>query len=314
MLQKILTPSTARFVQAKTEFPTLVAMYKKHEQSFWTANEIDLARDIADFNSLSPAESQYLKVILAFFAAADGMVNENIALNFYNEVQHVEIRSFYSFQIAMENIHAQTYKLLIQTYVSNDDEQNALFASVETHPSIAAKAKFCAKYMDATRFDFVTRLIAFACVEGIFFSSSFCSIFWFKKRLLMPGLCQSNDLISRDEALHALFPCELYRLIDVKSSFVHDIIMEAVTLECAFVESILPQPLDDMTAPSMCQYVRYCADILLGLLQEKPLFKVSNPYPWMNFIAIDGKSNFFETPETYKLGDFSKVFAVDVDV
>lgn len=270
-------------------------MYKQAEASFWTAEEIDLSGDLSDWeNRLTPDEKHFIKHVLAFFAASDGIVNENLAINFMNEVQYPEARCFYGFQIMMENIHSEAYSLLIDTYIQDSAEKNYLFNAIETVPCVTKKAEWALRWI--TQGSFAERLVAFAAVEGIFFSGSFCSIFWLKKRGLMPGLSFSNELISRDEGLHCDFACLLYSQLRNKldPKEVQEIISKAVEIEREFVCDALPVKLIGMNSDLMCQYIEFVADRLLAALGVPKIFHTSNPFDFMDLISIPGKTNFFE--------------------
>jgi ribonucleoside-diphosphate reductase beta chain len=278
-------------------------MYKKAEASFWTAEEIDLSQDLKDWDKLSDDERHFVKHVLAFFAASDGIVNENLAMRFCNEVQIPEARCFYGFQIAMENIHSETYSLLIDTYIKDQTEKTYLFNAMETVPAVSRKAEWALKWIDSDR-SFAERIVAFAAVEGIFFSGSFCSIFWLKKRGLMPGLTFSNELISRDEGLHCDFACLLFDLIKNKpdEDVVRQIITEAVAIEKEFVTEALPVGLIGMNADLMSQYIEFVADRLLISLGLQKHYKAQNPFDWMELISLQGKTNFFEK----RVADYQK--------
>jgi ribonucleoside-diphosphate reductase subunit M2 len=271
-------------------------MYKKQVDCFWRAEEIDLSKDLAHWDTLSQEEKFFLSMILAFFAASDGIVLENLGLRFMNDVQISEARAFYGFQIAMENIHSQTYSLLIETYIKNAEEKDKLFRALENFECIKKKGDWAQKWIKDNRSGFATRLIAFACVEGIFFSGAFCSIYWMKKRGLMPGLTFSNELISRDEALHCEFAVLLYsKLVNkVKKSRVHEIIKEAVEIENEFICEALPCRLIGMNSQLMTQYIQFCADRLCVQLGYDKIYNVSNPFDFMELISLEGKVNFFE--------------------
>jgi ribonucleoside-diphosphate reductase beta chain len=271
------------------------AMYKQAEASFWTAEEIDLQQDMMDWeNKLTKDERHFIKHVLAFFAASDGIVNENLAINFLNEVQYPEARCFYGFQIAIENIHAETYSLLIDTYIKDNKEKDFLFNAIETLPCVAKKAEWAMRWIENG--SFAERLVAFAAVEGIFFSGSFCSIFWLKKRGLMPGLAFSNELISRDEGLHCDFACLLYNQLQEKLPVeeVTGVIAEAVEYEKEFVTDAIPVALIGMNAKLMCQYIEFVADRLLGELGCPKIYNATNPFDFMEMISLQGKTNFFE--------------------
>lgn len=296
-------------------------MYKKAESSFWNAEEIDLASDLKDWESLSNNERHFVSHVLAFFAASDGIVNENLVSNFAIEVQLPEARCFYGFQIAMENIHNETYSLLIDTYIKDQKEKMHLLRAIETVPSVQKKAKWALKWCDANNALFAERMIAFAAVEGIFFSGSFCAIFWLKKRGLMPGLCFSNELISRDEGLHCEFACLLYKKLVNKlpKSRIVEIVTNAVEIEKEFVVDSLPVELIGMNSNLMCKYIEFCADRLLGALGCTKYYNAVNPFEWMEMISLQGKTNFFEK----RVGEYAKsgvgvnseeqVFSVNAD-
>jgi ribonucleoside-diphosphate reductase subunit M2 len=271
-------------------------MYKKQVDCFWRAEEIDLTKDLNHWDSLTSDEKYFLSMILAFFAASDGIVLENLGLRFMNDVQISEARAFYGFQIAMENIHSQTYSLLIETYIKDAEEKDKLFRALENFDCIKKKGDWAQKWIKDNRSGFATRLIAFACVEGIFFSGAFCSIYWMKKRGLMPGLTFSNELISRDEALHCEFAVLLYSKLNnkVKKSRVHEIIKESVEIESEFICQALPCRLIGMNSQLMTQYIQYCADRLCVQLGYDKIYNVGNPFDFMELISLEGKVNFFE--------------------
>ena len=279
-------------------------MYKKAEASFWTAEEIDLAGDLNDWEGLSKDERHFVSHVLAFFAASDGIVNENLAQNFATEIQSPEARCFYGFQIAVENIHSETYSLLIDTYVKNAQEKDHLLNAIQTVPCVQKKAQWALQWCDPRHASFAERCIAFAAVEGIFFSGSFCSIFWLKKRGLMPGLCFSNELISRDEGLHCDFACMLYRKLvnPLPDERIYEIIRHAVDIEQEFVRDSLPVELIGMNARLMCQYIEFCADRLLVALELPRWYGSTNPFDWMELISLQGKTNFFEK----RVGEYAK--------
>jgi len=270
-------------------------MYKKHEASFWTAEEIDLGADKQDWETLNKDEQHFIKYVLAFFAASDGIVNENLATNFANEVQVPEARAFYGFQMAMENIHSETYSLLIDTYITDTAEKNRLFNALETIPAVAVKANWALQWMKRER-SFHERIVAFAAVEGILFSGSFCAIYWLKKRGKMPGLGFSNDLIARDEGLHTEFACLIYTTLKHKltDDLVHEIVAGAVEVEQKFICDALPCKLIGMNADQMTQYIQFVADRLLTSLGHPMLYNASNPFDWMELISLQGKTNFFD--------------------
>lgn len=294
-VEPILKESNDRFVIFPIKHKEIWEMYKKAEASFWTAEEIDLHQDMNDWeNKLTKDERHFIKHVLAFFAASDGIVNENLAINFLNEVQYPEARCFYGFQIAIENIHAETYSLLIDTYIKDSKEKDFLFNAIENLPCVAKKADWALKWIENG--NFAQRLVAFAAVEGIFFSGSFCSIFWLKKRGLMPGLAFSNELISRDEGLHCDFACLLYSQLQNKldPQEVTQIITEAVEYEKEFVVDAIPVALIGMNAKLMCQYIEFVADRLLGELGCPKVYNSTNPFDFMEMISLQGKTNFFE--------------------
>ena len=279
-------------------------MYKKAEASFWTAEEIDLASDLNDWKSLSANERHFVSHILAFFAASDGIVNENLASNFATEITIPEARCFYGFQIAVENIHSETYSLLIDTYVRDPSERHHLLNAIETVPCVQEKAQWALQWCEPKNASFAERCIAFAAVEGIFFSGSFCAVFWLKKRGLMPGLSFSNELISRDEGLHCDFACLLYgKLVNkLSDERVTEIITNAVEIEKSFVTDALPVELIGMNSALMCTYIEFCADRLLVELGAPKFYSSENPFPWMEMISLQGKTNFFEK----RVGEYSK--------
>ena len=278
-------------------------MYKKHESTFWTAEEIHLTEDLQDWEKLSDNERHFIKNVLAFFAASDGIVNENIAENFVREVQYTEAKFFYGFQIMMENIHSETYSLLINTYIKDSTERDYLFNAIDNIPAVKKKAEWALRWVDNG--SFAERLIAFAAVEGIFFSGSFCSIFWLAKRGIMKGLSFSNELISRDEGLHCDFACLLYNqhiVNKLDKSILEKIITDAVVIEKEFVTESLPVGLIGMNADLMCEYIEFVADRLLVSLGNPRVYNAKNPFPFMEMLSLQGKTNFFER----KVGDYSK--------
>jgi len=293
-MEVLLEENKDRFVLLPIKYPEIWNMYKKHEASFWTAEEIDLSPDLKDWEKLNNDERHFIKHVLAFFAASDGIVNENLAVNFMKEVQLPEARCFYGFQIMIENIHSETYSLLIDTYIKDPVEKNRLFNALETVPCVQKKAEWALRWINNG--SFAERLVAFAAVEGIFFSGSFCSIFWLKKRGLMPGLSFSNELISRDEGLHCDFACLLYGMLNEKLSQerIYEIIRDAVMNEHEFVTDALPVSLIGMNAKMMCQYIEFVADRLLVALGYPKIYNVTNPFDFMETISLQGKTNFFE--------------------
>lgn len=311
-----------RYTLFPIQHPAIWEMYKKHQAAFWTAEEIDLSQDLDDWEKLTDGERHFIKHVLAFFAASDGIVLENLIERFCNDVQLPEARSFYGFQAAMENIHSETYSLLIDTYVRDPAEKTDLFRAIETLPCVAKKAKWALTWISSEA-SFVERLVAFAAVEGIFFSGSFCAIFYMKKRGLMPGLTFSNELISRDEGLHCDFACLLYSMIPeserLEEARIHAIIGDSVECEKHFISEALPVDLIGMNATKMCEYIEFCADRLLMSLGYSKLFQAVNPFEWMELISIEGKTNFFER----RVGEYQKAgvtgnredraFALDCD-
>lgn len=295
-VEPILQENPDRFVLYPIRFDDLWAYYKKAEGSFWTAEEIDLAADLHDWNNrLNDDERHFVKHVLAFFAASDGIVNENLAENFVREVQYSEAKFFYGFQIMMENVHSETYSLLIDTYIRDEKEKMGLFHAMDTLDCVKKKAEWALRWIESD--SFAERLIAFAAVEGIFFSGSFCSIFWLKKRGLMPGLAFSNELISRDEGLHCDFACHLYTnhiINKLPSERIRQIITEAVTIEKEFVCDALPVRLIGMNADMMSQYIEFVADRLLSELGVEKYYNASNPFDFMEYISMETKTNFFE--------------------
>lgn len=301
-IEPILAANRDRFVVLPIQYDTVWGMYKKAEASFWTAEEVDLSEDLADWVKLNDNERHFISTILAFFAASDGIVNENLAINFMREVQIPEARCFYGFQIAMENIHSEMYSLLIDTYVKDPVKKSFLFRAIDTVPAVKQKAEWALKWIDSP--NFAERLVAFAAVEGIFFSGSFCSLFWLKKRGLMPGLTFSNELISRDEALHCEFATLLYSMLNQKldASRVQQIIQEAVEIEKSFVSEALPVSLIGMNGVMMKQYIEYVADYWLVRLGVAKIYNATNPFDFMELISLSGKTNFFEK----RVGDYQK--------
>jgi ribonucleoside-diphosphate reductase beta chain len=294
--EPILQPNKNRFVIFPIQHDDIWQWYKKQEASFWTAEEIDLHQDVYDWkNKLTSDEKYFIKHILAFFAASDGIVNENLAENFVNEVQYSEAKFFYGFQIMMENIHSEMYSLLIDTLVDDDKEKDELFNAIERFPAIKKKADWALRWIESD--SFAERLIAFAAVEGIFFSGAFCSIFWLKKRGIMPGLATSNEFISRDEGLHRDFACHLHsnHLVNkVSVDRITQIITEALEIEREFITESLPVNLIGMNAKLMAEYLEFVADHLLETLHCPKVYNTANPFDFMDMISLEGKTNFFE--------------------
>jgi ribonucleoside-diphosphate reductase subunit M2 len=303
--EPLLKESQRRFVLFPIQFNEIWQMYKKAEASFWTAEEMDLSKDLHDWeNKLNDNERHFISHVLAFFAASDGIVNENLVERFSNEVQAAEARCFYGFQIMMENIHSETYSLLIDTYIKDPARREYLFDAIETIPCIKKKADWAIRWISDRKSTFAERLVAFAAVEGIFFSGSFASIFWLKKRGLMPGLTFSNELISRDEGMHTDFACLLFSHLKRRPhpSVVRHIITDAVTIEQEFLTDALPVSLIGMNAKLMCQYIEFVADRLLVALGNEKVYNVTNPFDFMDMISLQGKTNFFEK----RVSDYSK--------
>jgi len=311
MADPILTPSLSRFTTFPIRYNDLWALYKKAIGSFWTVEEIDLAGDLKDWDKLNSDEQHFIKMVLAFFAASDGIVMENIDLNFSKDVQIAEARSFYSYQGFNESIHSETYSLMIDKLVKDPEEKANLFRAIETSPAVKRKAEWALRWIGGEA-PFAQRLVAFACVEGIFFSGSFCSIFWLKKRGLMPGLSFSNELISRDEGLHQEFAVTLYHNLQTKldDNTIIQIVIEALEIESEFITEALPCHLIGMDAESMREYIKFVAQRLLkqlGCTQHSIV--ANNPFDWMENISLEGKTNFFEK----RVGDYSKHMVVEGD-
>ena len=303
----LLAPDDNRFVLLQIKDNDIWLMYKKQIDCFWRAEEIDLSRDV--WSDLTDNEQHFISMILAFFAASDGIVLENLATRFMGDVQLAEARAFYGFQIAMENIHSETYSILIETYIKNSEEKAKLFNAISTYPCITKKADWCKKWINDNRSTFASRLVAFACVEGIFFSGAFCSIFWLKKRSLLPGLTFSNELISRDEALHTEFAILLYSKLSKKltKSRIHEIISAAVEIETEFICDALSCRLIGMNSILMSQYIKFVADRLCVQLGYDKIYNAANPFDFMELISLESKSNFFEkTVSEYALATKTK--------
>ncbi|PSC74036.1 Ribonucleoside-diphosphate reductase small chain [Micractinium conductrix] len=301
--EPLLQANEDRFVMFPIKNPAIWEAYKKAEASFWTAEEVDLGSDQADWEKLNDGERHFISHVLAFFAASDGIVNENLGARFMKEVQLPEARAFYGFQIAIENIHSEMYSLLLESYIKDNREKDRLFHAVQTVPVVKKKAEWAMKWIDSSE-RFAERLLAFACVEGIFFSGSFCSIFWLKKRGLMHGLTFSNELISRDEGLHTDFACLLYNNLvhQLSEERVTAIVSEAVTIEKEFICEALPVDLIGMNSRLMAQYIEFVADRLLVALGCEKLYNVTNPFDFMEMISLQGKTNFFEK----RVGEYQK--------
>jgi ribonucleotide reductase beta subunit family protein with ferritin-like domain len=296
IIEPLLEEDQNRFVLFPIKDAEIWNMYKKQVDCFWRAEEVDLTKDNAHWNTLQDDERYFLSMILAFFAASDGIVMENLAQRFMSEVQLAEARAFYGFQIAMENIHSQMYSMLIDTYIKDTTEKHRLFNAIQTFPCIKKKADWALKWIGDKRSTFQTRLVAFACVEGIFFSGAFCSIYWMKKRGLMPGLTFSNELISRDEALHTEFAVLLYTKMvkKIQRHRIYEIVRDAVEIEKEFIAEALPCRLIGMNAKLMCQYIEFVADRLVLQLGYDKIYNATNPFEFMEMISLAGKTNFFE--------------------
>ena len=301
---KILIENPNRFVILPINYNGVWQMYKKALASFWSVEEVDLSNDYNDWEKLKDEEKHFIKNILAFFAGSDGIVNENLGVRFMNEIQIPEAKCFYGFQIAMENIHSEMYSLLIDTYIKDDQEKDRLFRAIETIPVIKKKAEWALKWIEDKDSNFAIRLIAFACVEGIFFSGSFCAIFWLKKRGLMPGLTFSNELISRDEGMHTDFAVLIYNLLDTKLDplIIKSIVEEAVEIEKEFIIDTIPCRLIGMNQQLMSEYIEFVADRLLLQMGCDKNYNTPNPFSFMDMISMEGKTNFFEK----RVGEYSK--------
>lgn len=311
-LEPLLRENPRRFVIFPIQYPDIWEKYKEAEACFWTTEEINLSDDVKDWEEkLNDNERYFLSHVLAFFAASDGIVNENLVERFSQEVQVTEARCFYGLQIAIENVHSETYSMLIETYISNPDQKEYLFNAIETMPCVKKKADWALKWIGSKTATFGERIIAFAAVEGIFFSGSFASIFWMKKRSLMPGLTFSNELISRDEGLHCKFACLLFSHLVQKPSEnrIANIVLDAVKIEKEFLTEALPVSLIGMNCELMCKYIEFVADNLLTKLSCKKVFNTENPFDFMNNISIDGETNFFEK----KVGEYQKPELGNVD-
>ena len=308
-VEPLLQSDDNRYVMFPIQDQSIWQMYKKQIDCFWRAEEIDLSKDLGHWDSLQKDEKYFISMVLAFFAASDGIVLENLATRFMGEVQLSEARAFYGFQIAMENVHSETYSLLIDTYIKDREEKTNLFQAMDNFPCIKKKADWAIKWIHDKRSSFATRLVAFACIEGIFFSGAFCSIYWLKKRGLMPGLTFSNELISRDEALHTEFAVLLYSKLNkqVSKSKVIEIIKDAVEIEKEFICDALPCRLIGMNIDLMCQYIEFVADRLIVQLGHDKIYNSKNPFDFMEMISIEGKTNFFEKRVAeYALADKTK--------
>ena len=305
LAEPLLTENPQRYVMFPLQDTDIWKLYKKMFDCMWRAEEIDLSKDMVHWNSLNDNERHFIKMILAFFAASDGIVLENLGMRFLSEVQLPEARAAYGFQLMMENVHSEVYSLLIDTYIKDEQEKSKLFNALEVFPCIRKKADWAIKWIEDKRSSFAARLVAFACVEGIFFSGAFCSIYWLKKRGLMPGLTFSNELISRDEGMHTDLACLLFTKLknQLNKQKVRDIIKEAVVIEKEFICEALPCKLIGMNAKLMSQYIEFVADRLLVQLGCNKIYKVSCPFDFMEMISLEGKTNFFEK----RVGEYSLV-------
>ena len=304
--EPLLTPENSRYVMFPIKDNDIWNMYKKQIDCFWVVQEVDLSKDLNDWNTLSGDEQKFISMVLAFFSSSDGIVMENLAVRFMNDVQLSEARAFYGFQIAMENIHSEMYSTLIDTYIKDLGERDQLFNAIDRYPCIAKKADWAKKWINDTRSSFATRLVGFAVVEGIFFSSAFASIYWIKKRGLMPGLTFSNQLISRDEALHTEFAVLLYNKLQKKLSKqkMAEIITEAVEIEKEFITEAIPCKMIGMNSKMMIQYIEFVADRLLVQLGYEKIYNSANPFDFMELISMETKVNFFErTNSEYALAN-----------
>lgn len=303
VIEPLLTENPNRYVMFPVQDDDIWKMYKLMMDSFWRAEEIDFSKDLKHWQTLKPEEQHFIKMVLAFFAASDGIVLENLGMRFLSEVQLPEARATYGFQLMMENVHSETYSLLIDTYIKNEGEKMKLFKAIDNFPCIKKKADWAIKWIQDKRSCFATRLIAFACVEGIFFSGSFCSIYWLKKRGLMPGLTFSNELISRDEGMHTDFAVLLFKKLikKPKKAKIIELIREAVSIEQEFITEALPCKLIGMNAKQMKQYIEFVADRLMLQLGYNKIYNSSNPFDFMEMISLEGKTNFFEK----RVGDYS---------
>jgi len=307
--EPLLAESNDRFVMFPIQHNDIWKMYKKQMDCFWRAEEIDLTKDLVDWNKLTADEKHFIKMVLAFFAASDGIVIENLGIRFLKDVQNSEARAFYTFQMMMESIHSETYSLLIDTYIKDKEERTSLFRALDEFPCIKHKGEWAMKWIEDKRSSFATRLVAFACVEGIFFSGSFCAIFWLKKRGLMPGLTLSNEFISRDEGMHTDFAVLLYSKLEKKltKKKIHDIVKEAVSIEKEFICESLPCKLIGMNSELMSKYIEFVADRLVTQLGYEKIYNTGNPFDFMEMISLERKSNFFETFNTeYSLSNGEK--------
>lgn len=315
--EPLLTESKNRHVMFPVEYPDIFEMYKKHVSTFWTADELNFQQDLLDLEKLTPNEKYFINHVLAFFAASDGIVSENLGQRFSNDVPKAEVRAFYAFQNAMEQVHSESYSLLIDSYVKDPVEKNDLFNAVTKFPAIKEKSDWCLKWIADTLAPFSQRLVAFAIVEGVFFSASFCAIFWMRERGLLPGLSFANQLISRDEGLHTQFACLLYSKLNNKldESVIHQMFKEAVDIEMHFITESIPCAMIGMNSELMKEYIKFVADYTIMMLGYNPLYNSQNPFAFMEFASLEGKTNFFEK----RVSEYSKAvvttddFKVDID-
>lgn len=299
LIEPILTPNSNKYTVFPIEHNDIWALYKEAVKCFWTVEEVDLQQDIEDYSKLSENEQYFIKHVLAFFASADGIVNENLMTNFYNEVQITESKQFYAFQAAIESIHGEMYSLLLDTYIKDTNEKNKLFNSIEEYPIIKKKANWALNWMSSEK-PFGERILAFAIIEGIFFSGSFCAIYWLKSRGVMPGLSQANHFISRDEGQHCRHAYLLYNKLENKltQERVYEILIDAVNIEKEFITEALPVSLLGMNGIEMSKYIEFVSDYLLMQLGCAPYYNTKNPFDWMTYISLENKSNFFESRPT----------------
>lgn len=305
-VEPLLRPDDSRYVMFPIKYSDVWTLYKKQIDCFWIVNEVDLSKDLVDWEKLNDDEKHFISMVLAFFAASDGIVQENLAVRFMNDVQVAECRAFYGFQIAMENIHSEMYSTLIDAYIKDNTQRDKLFNALTHYPCIAKKGEWAKRWIEDHNSSFATRLVAFAVVEGIFFSSSFASIYWIKKRGLMPGLTFSNALISRDESLHTDFAVLLYSklLRRLPASRIEEIVKEAVEIEKEFITEAIPCKMIGMNAKLMCQYIEFVADRLVVQLGYEKIYNSPNPFDFMELISIESKVNFFErTNSEYALAN-----------
>jgi ribonucleotide reductase beta subunit family protein with ferritin-like domain len=315
--EPLLTESKNRHVMFPVEYPDIFEMYKKHVSTFWTADELNFQQDLIDLEKLTSNEKYFINHVLAFFAASDGIVSENLGQRFSNDVPKAEVRAFYAFQNAMEQVHSESYSLLIDSYVKDPIEKDSLFNAVRNFPAIKEKSDWCQKWITDILSPFSQRLVAFAIVEGVFFSASFCAIFWMRERGLLPGLSFANQLISRDEGLHTQFACLLYSKLNNKlpEKVIHEMFKEAVEIEMHFITESIPCAMIGMNSDLMKEYIKFVADYTIMMLGYQPMYHSQNPFAFMEFASLEGKTNFFEK----RVSEYSKAvvstddFKVDID-